>query len=248
MAIGDKLPEQEVEIKGGKYVMLAAIKDTLISVMPIVLFLLFFNFVILKGRLTNPKQTAVGILLTIAGMTLFVKGLELGLLPLGEDVGRTLPQNASVWVSLIFAFIVGYGVTLAEPALQALGMQVEELSAGVLKKHLVVHTVALGVGIGLLGGMLKIIFHIPTKYIVIPTYLVIAVLTYFAPDTITGIAFDSGGVTTGPVTVPITMALGVGMAMALGGRDPLADGFGLIALSSAGPIITVLLLGMIFRL
>lgn len=222
--------------------------DTLTSILPIVLFLLFFNYFVLKKQLANPVETLFGIGLTIVGLIIFVQGLKMGLIPLGQSVGENLPNSSSAWLVLVFSFVIGYGVTLAEPALQSLGMQVEALSAGILKKQIVIHTVAMGVGIGLVIGMLKIILHIPTKNLIIPAFIITAVLAYFAPAAVTGIAFDAAGVTTGPVTVPIIIALGVGMSSVLGGRDPLLDGFGLIALSSVGPIISVLLLGMIFRL
>jgi hypothetical protein len=222
--------------------------DTLVSILPIVVFLIFFNKGVLKSRLENPLETYLGILLSIVGLVLFVQGLKMGLLPLGENVGRNLPQSAKLWLVLVFAFVVGYGVTLAEPALHALGIQVEELSAGALTKNLVVHTVALGVGVALIGGMLKIVYHVPTAYVLAPIFVFTAILALIAPKTITGVAFDSGGVTTGPVTVPIIISLGVGVTTALGGRDPLMDGFGLIALSSAGPIIALLLLGIIFKM
>lgn len=252
-ANGESKPFKEMirdQLKGRGHMVdvLRTTLDTLVSVLPIVLFLLLFNFFVLKGRLSNPRETLFGMILTVIGLAIFVQGLKMGLIPLGQDVGENLTRSANVWVVLAFSFAVGYGVTLAEPALQALGLQVEELSAGVLKRQVVIHTVALGVGFGLVGGMLKIIFHIPTTNVIVPAFLITGVLAFFAPEAITGIAFDAAGVTTGPVTVPIIIALGVGMASALGGRDPLLDGFGLIALSSVGPILSVLILGIIFKL
>jgi hypothetical protein len=236
---------------GGVRILMQDLTQTLVSTLwgigPIVIFLLIFNRLILKSPIENPVKVAVGLIMATVGLFIFVLGLKMGLLPLGENVGRNLPAQANIWLIMVFGFLVGYGVTLAEPALQSLGLQVEELSAGIIKSYLVVHTVAFGVGIGVLLGLLKILFHIPFVKIIIPTYILVLILSLFSPPTITGVAFDSGGVTTGPVTVPIIMALGVGLATALGGRDPLIDGFGIIALSSAGPIISVMLLGIIYK-
>lgn len=139
----------------------------------------------------------------------------------------------------------GYGVALAEPALHSLGLQMEEYSAGLVSKNVVIHAVAFGVGLGILLGLLKIVLKIPLVYMLAPAYAIAIILALIAPKSIVGPAFDSGGVTTGPVTVPIIIALGVGMATALGGRDPLQDGFGLIGLAAACPVISVLLVGVI---
>lgn len=228
----------------------STIVEVLISVLPVVLFLLFFNSFVLKQRLTNPAQTYIGLLLAIVGLIVFTQGLKMGFLPLGENVGQNLTQSvaSSAWLVLLFVFVLGYGVTLAEPSLQALGIQVEELSAGVIKKNLVVHAVALGVGMGGVAGMLKIIYQASTGLVLAVAYAVAITLSFFAPKTIVGAAFDAGAVTTGPVTVPIIMALGVGVASALGGRDPLIDGFGLVTLTAVGPVISMLCLGIIFKM
>ncbi|HOB91210.1 MAG: DUF1538 domain-containing protein [Bacillota bacterium] len=219
--------------------------DTLIGVLPIVGFLLFVQLVILRVPLANPRQIFIGIVCSIVGLTLFSQGLKLGLLPLGEEAGQNLPRAGKMWVVLTVGFIMGYGVTLAEPALHSLGLQVEEYSAGLVTKNVVIHSVAIGVGLAILLGLLKIIFRIPLIAMVGPLYAIAILLALVAPKSIVGPAFDSGGVTTGPVTVPITIAIGVGMANALGGRDPLQDGFGLVTLAVVCPIISVLLVGTI---
>jgi hypothetical protein len=162
--------------------------------------------------------------------------------------GINLPGHAPMWLVLAFAFVLGFGVTLAEPSLQALGEQIEELSAGIIPKRAMILTVALGIGLGVTMGVIKIIFQIPTSKILLPSLVLIAILMQFAPKAAVGIAFDAAGVTTGPVTVPTIIAMGVGIATALGGRDPLIDGFGLIALCLVGVTFTVLILGMIFKI
>jgi hypothetical protein len=162
-------------------------------------------------------------------------------------VGENLTAFGNPWVILVFSFILGYGMTLAEPSLQALGMQVEEFSAGQITKTLVVQLVALGVGVGLVIGMLKVIMGWPYIYVIIPLYLLAIALAPFASRTLVGLAFDSGSVTTGPITVPIILALGAALASAIGGRDPLIDGLGLVAIVAVSPVIGLLVLGILAR-
>jgi len=217
------------------------------DIIPIAGFLIFFQMVILKSPIQNVKGLLGGIFLSVVGLFLFIQGLRYGLLPLGEAVGQSLPRSSSLYVILIFAFFLGYTTTLAEPALSALAMEVDELSNGALRSAWLVHCVSFGVAIGITLGMLKIIYKIPSTNMIIPLLIITAILGYIAPERITGIAFDAAGVTTGPVTVPLNMALAIGLSTVLGGNDPLLDGFGIIALASLGPIITVLVLGIIIR-
>lgn len=225
-----------------------AVVGTIVSVLPIVLLLILFNVFILKNKLGSPLALAAGTILVMAGLVLLEQGLNIAIVPLGETVGTNLASNVKPWMILGFVFIVGYAVALSEPILRLMGSQVEELSAGVVTQNMVVQTVAIGIGAGLVMGMSKIIFGIPTVYLIVPAFFVTGILAIFAPKAITGVAFDAAGVATGPVTVPVIMALGVGMASALGGRDPLMDGFGLIACAYIGPIIGLLILGIIFKL
>ncbi|NLK08834.1 MAG: DUF1538 domain-containing protein [Firmicutes bacterium] len=222
--------------------------ESLTGVLPIVLFLLAFNKFILRSPLQNPKENTLGIVLAIIGLVLFSNGLRMGLLPLGETVGLNLPKESPLWLVLVFSFILGFGVTMAEPSMQSLAGQVEELTAGILRKPLVMTTVALGIGTGVTLGVLKIVLQIPNSHIIIPALAILALLAWRAPTSIIGVAFDASGVTTGPVTVPLVVALGIGIATALGGRDPLTDGFGIIALCLFCPTIYMLLLGIIYKL
>ena len=222
--------------------------EALIGVIPVILLLLVFNKFVLRVPLTNTKETFTGLTLTIVGIVLFSNGLKIGLLPLSETVGINLPSQAPVWLVLTFVFVLGFGVTLAEPSLQALSEQIEELSAGIIPKQIMIFTVALGIGLGVTMGVIKIIFQIPTSKILLPALILIAIIMQFVPKASVGLAFDAAGVTTGPVTVPTIISMGVGIATALGGRDPLMDGFGLIALCLVGVTITVLILGMIFKI
>jgi len=219
--------------------------DTVIGIVPIVGFLLVLQLVVLRTPIANLKQIIVGIVFSILGLTLFTQGLKMGLLPLGQEVGESLPTSGNIWLVLGVGFVMGYGVALAEPALHSLGLQMEEYSAGLVSRNVVVHAVASGVGFGILLGLLKIVLKIPLIYLLAPAYVIAIIFALIAPKSIVGAAFDSGGVTTGPVTVPTIIALGVGMANALGGRDPLQDGFGLVGLAAACPVISVLLIGTI---
>lgn len=217
------------------------------DIIPVTVFLILFQVLILKSPIENIKALIGGIFLSVLGLFLFVQGLRYGLLPLGQSVGESLPKSGSLSIILIFAFALGYTTTLAEPALAALALQVDELSSGALRSTWLVHCVSFGVAIGVTLGMLKIILKIPSTNMIIPLVIVTAILGYIAPERITGIAFDAAGVTTGPVTVPLNMALAVGLSTILGGNDPLLDGFGVIALASLGPIITVLSLGIMIK-
>ncbi|MCD5409443.1 MAG: DUF1538 domain-containing protein [Methanocellales archaeon] len=221
--------------------------EVLQALVPVIVLLVIFQLVILGMPIKNPSEIAIGIAMAAIGLILFLQGIRLGLFPLGEAVGATLPKKDMVWLIIVFALLLGYTVTIAEPALRILGLQVEELTAGAISKNLLVSTVAVGVAVAVMVGMMRIALGIPLSYIVIPAYILALVLTYFAPEEIVAIAFDCGGVTTGPVTVPLILALGVGLAAVLGGRDPIIDGFGLIALASVGPIISVLAMGIIVK-
>ncbi|HEX6971893.1 MAG TPA: DUF1538 domain-containing protein [Limnochordia bacterium] len=221
--------------------------ETLIGMVPILAVLILFRVAVLRAPLSDWLQTAVGTVLAMLGLVLFIHGLRIAVLPLAEGIGLELPARGSLWLLMGFTLIVGYGATLAEPALIALAMQVEELTAGRLSQPLIVHTVAAGVAVGLTAGALKIIFQIPNTNIILPVLVLMALLVYFAPEEVTGLAFDAALATTGPVTVPITVSLGVGIATALGGRDPLLDGFGVVTLAALGPMMALLLVGIVYR-
>ncbi|MTI96089.1 MAG: DUF1538 domain-containing protein [Firmicutes bacterium] len=221
--------------------------ETMRGIVPITVFLIGFQLLVLRQPLENIRTLVLGVGLAATGLFLFSVGLQIGLLPLGETLGTNLPKRESVLLVIVFGFFLGYLATLAEPALLALSQEVDNLTQGAISSRMMVHIVALGVAVGVAGGLAKIIYKVPNSYILIPVYLLVIVLTWLSPEASTGIAYDSAGVTTGPVTVPLNLALAVGLSAVLGGRDPLLDGFGIIALASAGPIITVQLAGLIFR-
>jgi hypothetical protein len=232
--------------------MLSSIRDLL----PIVLVIAFFQFFILQQHLPNVVDILGGLLLVILGLTLFIKGLETGLFPIGEAMAYAFARKGSVFWLLGFAFLLGFGTTIAEPALIAVADEAAELAAehGTIENN---HesrddyadglrlTVALSVGIAILIGVLRILRGWPIHWLIIGGYIMIVIITAFAPREIIGIAYDSGGVTTSTITVPLVTALGVGLATSIKGRNPMIDGFGLIAFASLTPIMFVMIYGML---
>jgi hypothetical protein len=291
------------------------------AVIPLVLLLVIVLVFMLRDKPRRPDEVILGILFAVVGMAILTSGIRLGLAPLGNQVGRPLPQvfrsetheegriilepfaSESVLTSFsqngiasqffylkdrtgephpvpfdptrydaaarryehivqrpplfgpeltlvgialvfLFAFGMGYGSTVAEPALSALGSTVEDLTVGTVKRVSVVRTVSLGVGIGLLVGVARILYNIPMVWLLIPSYLALIVLTWFSEDDFAGIAWDSGGVTTGPITVPLVLAMGLGV----GGELKVVDGFGIVAMASIFPIMTMLVYGIMVQM
>jgi hypothetical protein len=226
------------------------------AIVPLVLFLALVFFWILKERLHNPGEVLYGLLLTLVGMMIFNIGLSYGLANLGSQTGLTLPaafqfvngveQSPLYWyalgvfITVLFAFVLGLGATLAEPALNALGMTVENLTQGAFRKSMLMWAVSLGVGIGIALGVVKILYDLPLPYFLIPAYGLALILTYLSSESFVNVAWDSAGVTTGPVTVPLVLAMGVGLSQAVS----VEDGFGILSLASIGPILSVLVLGL----
>ena len=232
--------------------MLSSIRDLL----PIVLVIAFFQFFILQQHLPNIVDILGGLLLVILGLTLFIKGLETGLFPIGEAMAYAFARKGSVFWLLGFAFLLGFGTTMAEPALIAVADEAAELAAehGTIENNLESRddyayglrlTVALSVGIAILIGVFRILRGWPIHWLIIGGYIMIVVITMFAPREIIGIAYDSGGVTTSTITVPLVTALGVGLASSIKGRNPMIDGFGLIAFASLTPIMFVMIYGIL---
>lgn len=226
------------------------------DLMPILLVIAFFELVVLQRSLPNLAELGVGILLVLLGLTLFIQGLEMGLFPIGESMAYAFASRGSVAWMLIFAFGLGFGTTVAEPALIKVAEEAAAVAAsgGMIDADPEVmehyadglrYTVALAVGFAILLGVLRIIRGWPIQYLIIAGYLGVVLMTVFAPKEIVGIAYDSGGVTTSTVTVPLVTALGVGLASSIKGRNPMIDGFGLIAFASLTPIVFVMGYGML---
>lgn len=223
----------------------SVVAGVILSVLPIVIFMFSFQILITKRPVENLSQVLIGIVLATAGLILFLEGLELGLLPLGHQVGAGLPGTGPAYLVVFFGSIFGYAVTLAEPNLRVLIIQVETVSSGTIPGSLVMHTVGIGVGISLGISMLRILLEIPLWKIIVPGYLLAFALIYFAPAYIVPLAFDAGAVVTGPMVVPLILTIGVGLVSVLGGKDPLTGSFGLVATATLAPIISLLMLGIV---
>jgi hypothetical protein len=226
------------------------------AIIPLVIFLLVVLVAVLRERVRNPGEITYGITLAVSGMIIFNLGLTYGLAKLGGQSGGLVPAAFTqidlvaasplyvfalgLFIAVAFAWLLGLGATLAEPALNALGMTVQTLTNGAFRKSVLMYAVSFGVGTGIAIGVLKIIFSIPIAYLIIPGYLLAVVLTVLSTEEFVNVAWDSAGVTTGPVTVPLVLAMGLGFGEALGA----IEGFGILAMASIGPIIAVLTVGL----
>ena len=230
--------------------------SSFIDLLPILVVVLLFQTLIIRQPIPNLTDLIFGMLLVVLGLTFFIEGLELALFPIGESLAYDFARKGSMFWLLFFAFALGFGTTVAEPALIAVADEAASIAAGggmiistedaknsyALGLRL---TVAVSVGFAILVGVIRIVKGWPLHYLIISGYCGIVIMTVFAPDEIIGIAYDSGGVTTSTITVPLVTALGVGLASAIKGRNPMLDGFGLIAFASLTPMIFVMAYGMI---
>lgn len=231
--------------------------DSALALLPIILVIAFFQLFVLRQPIPNLGQMLWGTVLVLLGLALFVRGLEMALFPIGEEMAYSFVIKGNLWWLLIFAFTLGFGTTVAEPALIAISQEAARIAASgqVIENSEAARnsyatglrlTVALAVGIALVVGVFRILKGWPVQYLIIGGYLAVVVMTFFAPAEIIGIAYDSGGVTTSTVTVPLVAALGIGLANTVRGRNPLIDGFGVIAFAALTPIIFVMAYGMLF--
>jgi hypothetical protein len=226
------------------------------DLLPIVLVVAFFQLVVIQQPFPNLARVLTGCLLVVFGLTFFIRGLEQGLFPIGESLAYAFARKGNLFWLLLFAFALGFGTTIAEPALTAVAAEAARIAAagGAIADDTDAMasyalglriTVALSVGFAILAGVYRIVRGWPIQYLIIAGYIGVVVMTAFAPQEIIGIAYDSGGVTTSTVTVPLVTALGVGLAESIKGRNPMVDGFGLIAFASLTPMIFVMAYGMI---
>ena len=233
-----------------------ALFESLRDLLPIILVIGFFQLAVLQQPIPNFGEIAIGIALVVVGLTLFVQGLNMGLFPIGETMAHAFASKGSIFWLLSFAFALGFGTTIAEPALIAVAEEAALVAAsgGMIADNPASlesyaeglrYTVALSVGIAIVIGVFRIIMGWPIQYLIVIGYIGVVVMTVFAPAEIIGIAYDSGGVTTSTITVPLVTALGVGLANSIKGRNPMVDGFGLIAFASLTPMIFVMGYGML---
>ena len=244
-------------MKHSLHLFINSLLSSMRDLLPIVLVIAFFQIIVLQQTPDHLLQTFVGLLFVVLGLTFFILGLEQGLFPIGESMARAFATKGSAFWLLTFAFALGFGTTIAEPALIAVAEEASEVAADAgliaLDEQAMENyadglrlTVALSVGFAIALGVLRILLNWSIQYIIMIGYVLVIIMTGFAPDEIIGIAYDSGGVTTSTITVPLVTALGIGLASSISGRNPMLDGFGLIAFASLFPIIFVLGYGMIF--
>lgn len=221
---------------------LALLWQTSKDLTPIVLLILVFQWLVLRRRFKSPVQMLSGTIYVLLGMVLFLAGLEMSLFGIGETMARQLVAMQSghfYWVYL-FAASIGFATTVAEPALSVVAYKAQDLSGGALRANRLRMAVACGVGLGIALGTWRIVQGYPLWWFITAGYVVVVLQTLFAPKAVVGLAYDSGGVTTSTVTVPVVAALGLELANSVEGRNPLLDGFGLIAFASLFPMMAVL--------
>lgn len=235
---------------------LKLIISSCLDLMPILLVVLLFQLLVIRQPLPDVAQLISGSIMVVLGLTFFLLGLEQSLFPIGEAMAVALARKGNVFWLLLFSFCLGFGTTIAEPALFAITQKAAEIAGGAdiiensptakadyaLALRL---TVAASVGVAIVFGVLRILLGWPLHYFIIGGYMIVVAMTPFAPAEIIGIAFDSGGVTTSTITVPLVTALGIGLANSIKGRNPVTDGFGLIAFASLLPMIFVMTFGIV---
>jgi hypothetical protein len=234
---------------------LALLLQTILDILPIVVIIFGFQLFVIRKPIPNLKHVIIGFFYVLLGLTLFLMGLEQALFPLGKLMaqqltdphfifaGATVPKVIDwldyYWVYL-FAAAIGFSTTIAEPSLLAVAMKACEVSGGTITVWGLRVAVAIGVALGIALGSFRIVTGTPLHYYIITGYVIVIIQTLYAPRSIVPLAYDSGGVTTSTVTVPLVAALGLGLSATIDGRSPLLDGFGLIAFASLFPIITVM--------
>ena len=219
----------------------AKVKESFFSVIPIVIIVLLLSCTIVPISYYTIGLFLVGAVLLICGMGLFTLGADIAMMPMGEKVGAQLTKSRNIVFLILISLLFGIMITVAEPDLQVLATQVPSVPNMTL-----ILSVAIGVGIFLVLALLRILFQISLVKLIVFFYVIVFLLAYFSPTRFLAVSFDSGGVTTGPITVPFIMALGLGVASVRGDKNAQEDSFGLIALCSIGPIMAVLLLGLFF--
>lgn len=232
--------------------MLGSLRD----LAPIILVIAFFQLVVLQQPVQDLLGLLTGLICVTLGLTFFVYGLEMGLFPIGSSMANAFARKGSLFWLLAFSFALGFGTTIAEPALIAVAAEASDVAAegGMIASDEAARasyasglriTVALSVGLAIVLGVLRILKGWPVQYMIMGGYVLVVIMTALAPREIIGVAYDSGGVTTSTITVPLVTALGVGLASSIEGRNPMVDGFGLIAFASLTPMIFVMAYGMV---
>ena len=227
--------------------LLHKLRENALCVLPIMAIVVILHFTAAPLATDTMIRFCIGGVLVVFGLSLFLMGAEIGVLPMGEAMGSTLSKDSRIWLVALVGLLMGFSVTVAEPDLQVLAQQVFDASSERVAKMLLLLIVSAGSGFFVMLGLLRTLFNIPLKRILLISYiLVFAIAAFTSPDFL-AVGFDAGGVTTGPMTVPFILALGVGVAAVRGGTNNQDDSFGLVAMMSIGPVLSVLLLGVIYK-
>lgn len=222
------------------------VQEIFFSILPVTLIIAFLQITVIKMPSEDFINFLVGVLFVSLGLVFFLTGANFGLLPVGEMIGAALPKSKKAWFVILFGFFLGFLVTVAEPNLRVLATQIESVAPGSISKNALVYSISIGIGLFVALAMAKIIFNLPVGRIVVFFYGIIFLLALKTPSEFLPIAMDAGGVTTGPLNVPFIIALGVGVSSVMRGRSSSGDGFGLVGLSSLGPVMAVMILGVLY--
>jgi hypothetical protein len=222
--------------------------EIVIALLPIFLIFIFFQLFIFKLRKENVINIFKGFGLTYAGLVLFLYGVKIGFIPTGYFIGETLGSSPNNWMLIPIGFVLGFLVTIVEPAIRVLCIEVEKASGGYIREKIILYTLSLGVAISVAIAMAKTLYGLSLAYLLIPGYAIAFILAIFAGPNFTAIAFDSGGVATGPMVVTFIMSISIGVAGILEGRDTVMHGFGLVSLVAMAPILLVLILGLYYKI
>lgn len=221
--------------------------EVAVALTPLLIIFIVFQLLQLKLPWKRVWNIIKGFILTYLGLVFFLQGVHIGFLPIGEQMGTVLGDLSYNWILIPIGLVLGFVAAFAEPAVRILNQQVDKVSSGSIPEKVMLYTVSIGVAISVALSMLRVVLGIPLWYFIIPGYLLAFILTRFTKDRFTAIAFDSGGVATGPMTVTFILAMVVGVATVIDGRDPLLEGFGMVSLVALAPILSVLILGILYN-
>jgi hypothetical protein len=222
--------------------------EVLVALGPLLLFFVLFQILFLKLPREYVINLVKGVIMTFLGLVLFLQGVKVGFLPAGTAMGEIFGGSAQKWVLIPLGLVLGFAATIAEPAVRILSFEVEKASSGSIRARVILLALALGVSLFVALGMVRVVYGIPIHYLIVPGYLLAIVMLKFVNPTFVSIAFDAGGVATGPMTVTFVMAIAVGAATVMENRNPVLDGFGLIALVALAPILSVMTLGLLYSI
>lgn len=220
--------------------------ETLQSISPIVAMVIVLQLLFFDDPLSQILQFAIGAVMVTIGLWLFLVGVEVGLLRIGEIIGSELPERASLPVIFLFVFIIGIAIIMAEPNIIVLAEQIGYVAGDAISRIVLITFVGVGLGLFLVIAVVRVFLGVPLKYVLLAGYVLVFALSYFVPPNFVPLSFDAGGVATGPLTVPFVMALGVGITSVISGKGTLSDSFGFVGLSALGPVLAVMLLGVIY--